>query len=94
MPPKQHDLSFSLGVRPGDNDGEPAVDDALTSINAAARARRIATAALSTAALAPLRAQQGFRMIAVLSDSQALSAAAHDAVNAARSAISGETKHA
>jgi 4-hydroxy-2-oxoheptanedioate aldolase len=88
------DLSFSLGLRPGDNDGESAFDDALARINAAARARGIATAVLSTAALAPLRAKQGFRMISVLSDSQALGAAAHAAVTAARSAISGGTNNA
>jgi 4-hydroxy-2-oxoheptanedioate aldolase len=69
------DLSFSLGLPPGDNDGKPAFDGALARVNAAARANKLATAVLSNATLAPLRARQGFRMISVLTDSQALSMA-------------------
>ena len=82
------DLSFSLGLPPGDNDGKPAFDDAIVRINAAARDCGIATAVLSTAALAPLRAAQGFRMISVLTDSGALAAAAHASLSSARKAIS------
>jgi 4-hydroxy-2-oxoheptanedioate aldolase len=88
------DLSFSLGLRPGDNDGEPKFDEALARINAAARSRSIATAVLSTTALALLRAKQGFQMISVLTDSGALAAAAHASHAAARSAISEGTTHA
>lgn len=88
------DLSFSLGLRPGDNDGEPKFDDAIARVNAAARSQGIATAVLSTATLAPLRAKQGFRMISVLTDSAALGAAAHASLAAARSAISEGTSHA
>jgi 4-hydroxy-2-oxoheptanedioate aldolase len=88
------DLSFSLGLRPGDNDGEPAFDDALVRVNVAARARGIATAVLSTATLAPLRASQGFRMISVMTDSQALGIAAHTSLSAARTAIEEGTKNA
>jgi 4-hydroxy-2-oxoheptanedioate aldolase len=88
------DLSFSLGLPPGDNDGKPAFDDAITRVNAAARARGVATAVLSTATLAPLRSAQGFRMISVLTDSVALGAAAHAGVTAARDAISERTKNA
>lgn len=81
------DLSFSLGLPPGDNDGKPAFDDALARVNAAARANGVATAVLSTAALAPLRAAQGFRMISVMMDSGALAAAARSSVTSARKAI-------
>lgn len=88
------DLSFSLGLPPGDNDGKPAFDDAIAGINAAARAREIATAVLSTATLAPLRAAQGFRMISVLTDSQGLAAAAHASVAAARQGIAQGIDHA
>ena len=88
------DLSLSLGLRPGDNDGEPKFDEALARINAAARSRSIATAVLSTAALAPLRAKQGFQMISVLTDSGALAAAAHASHAAARGAISEGTTNA
>lgn len=88
------DLSFSLGLPPGDNDGKPAFDEAIGRINAAARARSIATAVLSTAALAPLRATQGFQMISVLTDSQALGAAAQASVVAARKGITEGADHA
>jgi 4-hydroxy-2-oxoheptanedioate aldolase len=84
------DLSFSLG----DNDGEPKFDDAIARVNAAARSHSIATAVLSTAAIAPLRAKQGFRMISVLTDSAALGAAAHASLAAARGAISEGTTNA
>lgn len=88
------DLSFSLGLRPGDNDGEPKFDEAVARINAAARANGIATAVLSTAALAPLRASQGFQMISVMTDSQALGAAAHASLSSARSSIAGGSNSA
>ncbi len=88
------DLSFSLGLPPGDNDGKAPFDDAIARVNAATRARGIATAVLSTAALAPLRASQGFRIISVLTDSQALAAAAQTSLAAARKAISQGADHA
>lgn len=88
------DLSFSLGLPPGDNDGKPAFDDAIARVNAAARAKSIATAVLSTAALAPLRASQGFRMISVITDSVALGMAAHGSLAAARDGISKGTDRA
>jgi 4-hydroxy-2-oxoheptanedioate aldolase len=88
------DLSFSLGLPPGDNDGKPAFDNAIARVNAAARANRIATAVLSTAALAPLRASQGFRMISVITDSVALGMAAHVSLAAARDGISKGPNHA
>ena len=88
------DLSFSLGLRPGDNDGEPRFDEAIARVNAAARSRNIATAVLSTAALAPLRAKQGFQMISVLTDSGALAAAAHASLAAARGALSERSANA
>jgi 4-hydroxy-2-oxoheptanedioate aldolase len=88
------DLSFSLGLPPGDNDGKPAFDNAIAHINAAARANSIATAVLSTAALAPLRASQGFRMISVITDSVALGMAARGSLAAARDGISKGTDHA
>ena len=88
------DLSFSLGLPPGDNDGKPAFDDALARINQAARSKALATAVLSTAALAPLRAKQGFRMISVTTDSVALTMAAHSSLAAAKAGISQGTDNA
>jgi 4-hydroxy-2-oxoheptanedioate aldolase len=88
------DLSFSLGLPPGDNDGKPAFDAAITRINAAARARGIATAVLSNPAVAPLRAAQGFRMISVLTDNAALAAAAQTSLATTRAAIAEGNAHA
>lgn len=88
------DLSFSLGLPPGDNDGKPAFDDAVARINAAARAAGIATAVLSNPTVAPLRASQGFRMISVITDSAALAAAAQASLATVRTAIASGASHA
>lgn len=80
------DLSIALGLPPGDNDGKPAFDAAITKVSAAARSANIATAVLSNAQVAPLRIEQGFRMISTTTDINALSMAARrdlDAVKAA-----------
>jgi len=81
------DLSIALGLPPGDNDGQLAFDDAIRAVSAAARAARIATAVLSNAKVAPLRIEQGFRMISTSTDIATLTAAARgelEAVKAAR----------
>ncbi len=88
------DLSFSLGLPPGDNDGTPAFDAAIARISAAARACGIATAVLSNPVVAPLRAAQGFRMISVITDSAALAAAAQASLAATRAAIAEGNRHA
>lgn len=88
------DLSMALGLPPGDNDGQPAFDAAIARINAAARDQGLATAVLSTAALAPLRAGQGFQMISVITDSQALMMAGIGSLTQARTAINEGATHA
>ena len=88
------DLSLALGLPPGDNDGEPAFDAAIARVNVAARQAGRATAVLSTPSLAPLRAQQGFQMISVIMDTQALAAAAGAGLASARSAIAKDKAHA
>ena len=88
------DLSMALGLPPGDNDGQPAFDAAIARINAAARNQGLATAVLSTAALAPLRAGQGFQMISVITDSQALMMAGIGSLTQARTAINEGATHA
>lgn len=88
------DLSMALGLRPGDNDGEPAFDAALKRVNDAARANGIATAVMSTPDLAPRRAEQGFQMISVFSDAPVLGHVAKSAVDAARGAITEGTNDA
>lgn len=81
------DLSLALGLPPGDNDGLPAFDAAIARINAAARAQGVATAVLSTQTIGPLRAKQGFQMISVITDSQALAMAGGQSLAAARAEI-------
>jgi 4-hydroxy-2-oxoheptanedioate aldolase len=70
------DLSIALGLPPGDNDGKPAFDAAISKIAAAAKKAGIATAVLSNAKVAPLRLQQGFQMVSVVTDINALTATA------------------
>lgn len=81
------DLSFALGLRPGDNDGEETFDAAMERINKAARASGIATAVLSNPQLAPVRAEQGFQMISVAMDNVALAMAVGSALKTAQDEI-------
>lgn len=80
------DLSIALGLPPGDNDGKPAFDAAIAKVSAAARAANIATAVLSNAKVAPLRIEQGFRMISTTTDINALSMAARGDLEAVKAA--------
>jgi 4-hydroxy-2-oxoheptanedioate aldolase len=66
------DLSVALGLPPGDNDGEPAFDAAISKVASAARAAGVATAVLSNAKVAPRRVAQGFQMISTTTDINAL----------------------
>jgi 4-hydroxy-2-oxoheptanedioate aldolase len=68
------DLSVSLGLEPGNNDGEAVFDDALASIVAACRRHGVVPGIHSTGALTPRRRDQGFRMITATSDALALRA--------------------
>ena len=66
------DLSITLGLKPGNNDGESKFDDALQTIVAACRKAGIVPGIHATAALVERRLEQGFRMITVTSDTLAL----------------------
>lgn len=81
------DLSIALGLPPGDNDGQPAFDQAITRIASAAQAAGVGLAVLSNTAVAPLRIQQGFQLVSVITDISALSAAARADLQAARQSI-------
>lgn len=81
------DLSIALGLPPGDNDGKPAFDAAIAKVSAAASAAKIATAVLSNATVAPLRIEQGFRMISTTTDINALSMAARSDLEAVKTAV-------
>lgn len=78
------DLSIALGLPPGDNDGEPVFDAAIARITAAAKASGVATAVLSNAKVAPLRLKQGFQMVSVVTDINALTLAARADLDAVR----------
>lgn len=80
------DLSIALGLPPGDNDGKPAFDAAIAKVSAAARNANIATAVLSNAKVAPLRIEQGFRMVSTTTDINALSMAARSDLEAVKAA--------
>lgn len=68
------DLSISLGLGPGNNDGESLFDDALATIVSACRRNGVVPGIHATGALTPKRRDQGFRMITVTSDAVAMRA--------------------
>lgn len=88
------DLSIALGLPPGDNDGNPMFDTAIVRIAAAARASGVATAVLSNAKVAPLRLKQGFQIVSVVTDINALTMAARADLDTVRSAIAPGETHA
>jgi 4-hydroxy-2-oxoheptanedioate aldolase len=62
------DLSLSLGLPPGNNDGQPTFDDALLRVVKACAAAGVVPGIHSTSTLTPRRLEQGFRMVTVASD--------------------------
>lgn len=66
------DLSISLGLAPGNNDGVAAFDEALAAIVAACGRHGVVPGIHASGALAERRRDQGFRMITVASDALAL----------------------
>lgn len=83
------DLSLSLGLPPGNNDGAPAFDDALAAIVAACHRAGVVPGIHSTGQLAARRAEQGFRMITVSADVSAMRASMSQDLRSARSGASG-----
>jgi 4-hydroxy-2-oxoheptanedioate aldolase len=65
------DLGVSLGLEPQGNEGIDVFDDALAAVVAACQRHGVVPGIHSTGALAPLRREQGFRMITVTSDALA-----------------------
>jgi 4-hydroxy-2-oxoheptanedioate aldolase len=66
------DLSVSLGLAPGNNDGEQAFDDALARIAGACARHDVVAGIHATGSLAARRREQGFRMITIGSDALAV----------------------
>ena len=78
------DLSITLGLPPGNNDGEPAFDDALATIVAACDNAGVIAGIHANPALASTRAEQGFRMITVGHDQVLLRGALASALATSR----------
>jgi 4-hydroxy-2-oxoheptanedioate aldolase len=88
------DLSIALGLPPGDNDGKPAFDAAITKVGKAAKNAGVATAVLSNAKVAPLRISQGFQMISVTTDISALQMATRNDLQTVRATQNKGDGHA
>jgi len=80
------DLSLSLGLPPGNNDGAAAFDDALAAIVAACGRAGVVPGIHASGPLAERRMEQGFRMITVGTDLVALRAALADDLATAKGA--------
>jgi len=68
------DLSISLGLEPGNNDGNPVFDDALATIVDACVRHGVVPGIHASGSLSGLRKEQGFRMITIGSDALAMGA--------------------
>ncbi|MEY2959255.1 MAG: hypothetical protein RLZZ01_1823 [Actinomycetota bacterium] len=78
------DLSVSLGLAPGNNDGTASFDEALATIVAGCHRHGVVPGIHATGALTPKRREQGFRMITVTSDALAMKAGFASELSAAR----------
>ncbi len=86
------DLSISLGLPPGNNDGSGEFDDALQTIVAGCRKAGVVPGIHASAALIERRLEQGFRMITVTSDMLALRGSLVTDLATARGARPAEAK--
>ena len=71
------DLSVSLGLAPGNNDGSPAFDEALATVVAGCRRAGVVAGVHATAGLAERRVDAGFQLVTVTNDIAALTTAVH-----------------
>ena len=78
------DLSVSLGLPPGNNDGKAAFDDSLAAIVEGCVRHGVVAGCHTASELCQRRIQQGFRMITVTSDTVALARALEDELRRAR----------
>jgi 4-hydroxy-2-oxoheptanedioate aldolase len=83
------DLSISLGIEPGNNDGNPLFDDAYATILAACERHGVVPGCHATAALATRRVEQGFRLVTVHNDALGLVRSARDDLATARGQTAG-----
>ena len=78
------DLSVSLGLDPGNNDGEPSFDAAVAAILDGCARHNVIAGCHTVSELCQRRAAQGFRMITITSDTVALTRALDDELRRAR----------
>ena len=78
------DLSISLGLPPGSNNDDESFQDALTAVVDGCAKRGIAAGIHSDTKWAPVRLEQGFKMVTVTSDLQALASGAIGALKSVR----------
>ena len=78
------DLSLTLGLPPGNNDGEAAFDDAYATIVAECHKAGVVAGCHATATLVPTRFAQGFGMVTAIADQLALRNGAAAALATAR----------
>jgi 4-hydroxy-2-oxoheptanedioate aldolase len=81
-----YDLSLALGLPPAENDGDPVFDAAVARVIAAANGAGIPVAMMASVEKAPLRLEQGFRMLSVCTDIYSLAAAVTNDVGKVRDA--------
>lgn len=85
------DLSVSLGLAPGNNDGHPDFDGALRTIVEACTRHRVIPGIHASGALTARRREQGFRMITVANDVLAMRAGFTAELEAARTGRPDDT---
>ena len=78
------DLSVSLGLHPGNNDGEPSFDAAVAEILDGCARHNVIAGCHTVSELCQRRTEQGFRMITITSDTVALTRALEDELCRAR----------
>ncbi len=78
------DLSVSLGLPPGNNDGNDDFDEALDAILAGCERHGVIAGCHTVSELCQKRVEQGFQMITITSDVVALSRALADEIRRAR----------
>lgn len=78
------DLSVSLGLNPGNNDGEPSFDAAVATILDGCARHGVIAGCHTVSELCQRRTEQGFRMITITSDTVALARALEDELRRAR----------
>ena len=81
------DLSVSLGLPPGNNDGTPEFDAVINGVLEGCRRKGIVAACHSSADAAAMRIEQGFQMVTVTADFLAMRGALIEHLADARAAL-------